>query len=127
MVSLLLFIPNHGAVVTVCSTVFKHALSVSVKLRPTNGQVAASCQAGAALLHKAAVGCVEVGNGLSGESGHSGVYLVPFVELSRFPLPLLRKLVISCTSERFTHESLWLCLSRRRAFFSFLPLPHFKV
>lgn len=40
--------------------------------------------------------CVEVGNGLS---GNSGVYLVAFVELSRSPLPLLLKLVTICASE----------------------------
>lgn len=63
--------------------------------KSTVSQVAASCQAGAALLDKAA----GVGNGLPGESGHSAVYLVAFVELSHSPLPLLLKLVIICTSE----------------------------
>lgn len=101
-------------VVADCSTEFKNASSVSVKLRPTISQVAAPCQAGAALLDKAAVVCVGVGNGLSGESGHSGVYLVSFVELSRFPLPLLWKLLIICTSERFSHKSLWVCPSGRK-------------
>lgn len=85
-------------VVTVCSTVFKYALSVSVKLISTISQVDTSCQGGAALLDKAAV-CFGVGNRLSGKSGHIGVYLMAFVELSHSPLPLLLKLVIICASE----------------------------